>query len=105
MTDANHIRTALERLRDELNARRERIRAHGRDGVPADFAEQAAARENDEVVAALATQVDAELRQVTAALARLERGDYGTCERCGAAIAPARLATLPYAAHCAACAD
>lgn len=105
MMDTTSIRARLEALRDELSARRERIQAHGRDGVPADFAEQATARENDEVVAALAVQVDSELRQVGAALARLERGDYGTCTRCGDAIAPARLAALPYAEHCAACAD
>jgi len=104
MTLTDSARARLEALRDELNARRERVRAHGREGVPADFAEQATARENDEVVAALGAQIDAELRQVAAALARLERGDYGRCTRCGEPIAPQRLEVLPYAEHCSACA-
>jgi RNA polymerase-binding protein DksA len=38
------------------------------------------------------------------ALARIDKGTYGTCEACGAAIAEARLEALPFARHCIACA-
>ncbi|MEQ8232789.1 MAG: TraR/DksA C4-type zinc finger protein [Gammaproteobacteria bacterium] len=105
MTDSDQQRTRLETLREELRERRERLAAHGRDGVPADFEEQVTARENDDVVASLKVQVDGELRQVEAALQRLDSGDYGRCTRCGEDIDPARLDVLPWAMHCSACAD
>jgi DnaK suppressor protein len=44
-----------------------------------------------------------ELRQVQSAIARLRRGEYGRCQRCGNDIAPARLEALPYAALCLPC--
>lgn len=101
---SDDMRKRLLDLRDELSARRERIRAHERAGVPADFEEQAKAREDDEVVQALGTQIDAELALIARALARVERGDYGTCTGCGEPIASARLEALPYAEQCTACA-
>ncbi len=105
MSNAEQMRAQLEQLRAELTARRERITAHGRDGVPADLEEQATARENDDVVNSLGVQIDGELRQISAALARLERGDFGRCARCGEDIEPARLEALPYAEHCIRCAE
>jgi DnaK suppressor protein len=44
-----------------------------------------------------------QLAQVDAALARVATGSFGTCVRCGLAIAPARLEALPWAAHCIDC--
>jgi DnaK suppressor protein len=43
------------------------------------------------------------LEAVDAALARLDEGSYGTCIRCGRAIATERLEALPWAAHCIDC--
>src|SRR5437016_289552 len=40
------------------------------------------------------------LSAIDAALARLEQGTYGTCETCGAQIAPARLEAIPWATKC-----
>jgi DnaK suppressor protein len=45
-----------------------------------------------------------EADQIVAALARIEAGHYGVCDMCGAEIAPARLAALPTATRCIACA-
>lgn len=45
-----------------------------------------------------------EAEQIVAALARIESGQYGTCGSCGGDIAPARLAALPTATNCIACA-
>jgi DnaK suppressor protein len=44
-----------------------------------------------------------QLAAVNLALARLDGGTYGTCIRCGRAIAPERLEALPWAAHCIDC--
>ena len=43
------------------------------------------------------------LREVVAALAKVDDGSFGTCERCGEAIADKRLDALPFAKHCIDC--
>lgn len=45
------------------------------------------------------------LREVEAALDRLNRGEYGLCVRCGGAIGPPRLKAVPWAANCIPCQD
>ena len=44
------------------------------------------------------------LKKLQAALQRIEKGTYGVCEACGQAIEPERLAALPIATLCIACA-
>jgi len=46
----------------------------------------------------------ARLDQIAAALARLDAGTYGRCERCGDEIPSARLEIRPWATDCVACA-
>jgi len=46
-----------------------------------------------------------ELRNIEAALKRIEEGDYGYCVDCGEAIAEKRLNYDPAAARCIACAE
>jgi DnaK suppressor protein len=55
-------------------------------------------------VEALVRQARAHLVEVDAALARIEAGTYGTCERCGRPIAVARLEARPVARTCVVCA-
>jgi len=43
--------------------------------------------------------------EAVAALARIERGTFGRCERCGRDIPSERLDAIPYARHCAPCAS
>lgn len=43
------------------------------------------------------------LARVSNALERMDQGRYGTCERCGVEIDPARLEALPYATLCLHC--
>jgi DnaK suppressor protein len=45
------------------------------------------------------------LREVEAALERIENDTYGTCCRCNAPIDPARLRAIPYAPYCMECAE
>jgi DnaK suppressor protein len=56
-------------------------------------------------VAALLDQARRQLAQVEAAIARLEAGQYGRCERCGQPIAAARLTARPAASTCIRCAS
>jgi RNA polymerase-binding transcription factor DksA len=53
---------------------------------------------------ALIRQARRRLADLESALERLRTGDYGRCERCGRAIAPARLAARPAARTCITCA-
>lgn len=45
----------------------------------------------------------AQLASVRAALERVKAGTYGTCAKCGAAIAPERLEYLPDTPYCTGC--
>ena len=56
-------------------------------------------------VAALLDQASRQLREVDAAIGRLEAGEYGQCEQCGQPIAAARLAARPTATTCIRCAS
>ena len=53
---------------------------------------------------ALIEQAERHVTDVRAALARVEEGRYGTCERCGRPIPPERLEARPTARTCVACA-
>jgi len=44
-----------------------------------------------------------ELDEIDAALARIARGTYGTCEECGGAIGRDRLRALPEVRRCEGC--
>lgn len=43
------------------------------------------------------------LKEIDAALERIEKGTFGTCARCGKAIAEDRLDAMPYATLCIDC--
>ena len=49
-------------------------------------------------------RAQAKLKNLEAALQRMEEGTYGVCETCGRAIEPDRLAALPTAILCIVCA-
>ncbi|HEX6596509.1 MAG TPA: TraR/DksA C4-type zinc finger protein [Acidimicrobiales bacterium] len=52
---------------------------------------------------ALSAQARAAVDEIDRALAKLDAGTYGVCERCGEPIKRARLKALPYASMCIAC--
>ena len=52
---------------------------------------------------ALSAQARAAVDEIDRALAKMDAGTYGVCERCGNPIPKARLKALPYAALCLAC--
>ncbi len=60
-----------------------------------------------ETVAAILSRLEGrekhELDEIEDAVVRLEAGSFGLCERCGRAIALARLRAMPTARHCFDC--
>jgi len=56
-----------------------------------------------EVELSLEDNADHLLAAIDSALARLEAGTYGNCERCENAIGPERLEALPWATKCIDC--
>ncbi len=52
---------------------------------------------------ALSAQARAAVDEIDRALAKMDAGTYGVCERCGNPIPKARLKALPYASLCVAC--
>lgn len=107
-----------ERLEQELKEATARLRRLAQDLVDEETAGRAAGSETvaDVVDAAqgaadrdmhFATRslLQARTKRLAAALARLNSGRYGTCEECGEAIAPARLAAMPEVTSCVRCQD
>lgn len=70
------------------------------DPVPKDWEDAAVERQGDEVLSALGTHDAAEIRQIDAALGRIEDGSYGFCVKCGREISEARLNALPATPFC-----
>ncbi len=63
----------------------------------ADFEEQATDQEGDEVIQALDDSGRRELQDIESALARMDAGIYGICERTGGRIPLRRLQLVPTA--------
>lgn len=110
-TDGPVAMTQYETLTNQLNDRLAALKAriHRIDGdlnlpLDADFEEQAVDLEDREAMEAVENAGMLEIQQIRRALARIADGSYGTCARCGAAIAPKRLEVLPTATLCIACA-
>ena len=108
MVDINAARADLVARKAELQDRQERVSRHTRhreDPLPHDFAEQAVELENGETLVALDQELEAELKKVDHAVARIDAGVYLVCESCGEPIGEARLQALPTSATCIDCAS
>ena len=55
-----------------------------------------------DVLATLDEQAQKEIRAISKALARMELGEYGSCEVCGKEIEMERLETIPWTSVCSA---
>jgi len=97
-----------QQLEDRLASLQERLDKVKRDVSAThsvDSAEQAQERENDEVMDVIGHETAQSIREIRAALERIEDGTYGTCQVCGEEIAEGRLRALPEATRCVDCAD
>lgn len=94
----------LETRLAELQARIDGIENELDSHNSPDWEELATQREGDEVLEDLGTAGQLEMRQIAAALQRIDEGDYGVCTKCGAEISEERLDLLPQTPFCRSCA-
>lgn len=90
------VEMAEEALRDDVVSPGElsNLHTHSADQAVEGMDEQIAIAQNEEHL----------LEEVEAALERIERGTYGTCQNCGQTIARERLDAIPYTPLCIECA-
>ena len=107
MSAASHeaLRAELNQKKEELTARLSRISANLRRGYEADSKERAKQLEDNEVVDALGNEARTEVAKISAALRRMDAGDFGICVECGLPIDEGRLKACPYADECIECAE
>jgi DnaK suppressor protein len=115
MAGASIDEVTLARLRRELEQHRSFLRAEivsqGADpnsddatfAEDAGFADRGRSSEERSQVIAVVRALRSNLRDVERALAKMDGGTYGTCERCGDPIAVERLEALPWAVLCIGC--
>ncbi len=96
-------RERLEREREETWRKLERMREYLKYEVDASADEGDPDIYEREKNLALVQSLERKLESITRALRLVEVGMYGTCERCGEAIDPARLEALPDATLCLKC--
>lgn len=104
--DAEIAKARLTELQANVQRRREALAKHidhREEPLSADFSEQAVELENEEVMVAIAEQLDIEIFAIKAAIQRLENGSYGACVDCGTEISVARLEAIPEASECTRC--
>lgn len=104
MSGEDAVRVQLQGRLDVLLKRVVAIAGDLRRPSDRDWQERAIELENDEVLENLDESSRAEVTQVRAALRRLDAGTYGLCARCGQQIGAPRLAAMPSATTCVACA-
>ena len=106
--DETTIRRRLQTRIAVVLRRNEKVegdRRRTRTPLDGDWKDDVVVRENDEVLEALDAEGRAALRQLRAAIRRLDDGVYGRCERCEEPIAPARLDARPEVTTCIVCAS
>ncbi|MHB8709256.1 MAG: TraR/DksA family transcriptional regulator [Desulfuromonadales bacterium] len=74
----------------------------GQDGVP-DIGDMSANAYSRDVLFNLSETQRQQIRDIDAALERIEKGEYGTCMNCGEAIAPRRMEVRPFSRYCIDC--
>lgn len=104
MEDYSKIAEQLRQRLAELTARSTEIEDDLRHPLDADFSEQAIDLADDEALEGVDDVLRAEAQQVRLALTRIDNGTYGTCAKCGKAIALERLKARPIATRCINCA-
>lgn len=103
--DTTKMRARLEARLDSLRERLHEINESLRQPEDDDLEEQAAEIDGDDVLERLSRAGNDEIRQVTAALRRIDAGTYGKCMACGRPITERRLEAIPETETCLECAQ
>jgi DnaK suppressor protein len=106
MTDATtqSLRTTLEEERDSLRSQLAELGYGGKLDYDPNFADSSQVTAERGENEALVQKLVAGLEEVEHALEKFGTDQYGICESCGQAIAPARLEARPEARLCIDCA-
>jgi len=88
----------LEEVQEKYAASREL----GEDNLP-DLADVSSNAYNRELLLNLSEAQHRKMRDIDAALARLEQGEYGICANCGEEISPRRMEVRPFSRYCIDC--
>jgi RNA polymerase-binding protein DksA len=99
---ADALRDLSER-RQALAAHLENAAGEARDASIADVRELSEGSADADFRGRLRDREAAELREINAALARIQAGTYGLCEKCERAIGRQRLRAVPEARLCLTC--
>jgi len=104
--DVENFKRKLLEMRRDLLGQVERKKLYskevGEDGIP-DSGDVAAYSYSKEVLMGLGENERTKLRLVEEALAKIDEGTYGVCERCEEAIPVKRLELLPFTRYCVQC--
>jgi DnaK suppressor protein len=104
--DVENFKRKLLEMRRDLLSLVERNKLYskevGEDGIP-DSGDVAAYSYSKEVLMGLGENERTKLRLVEEALAKIDEGTYGVCERCEEAIPVKRLELLPFTRYCVQC--
>ena len=104
--DVETFKRKLLEMRRDLLGQVERKKLYskevGEDGIP-DSGDVAAYSYSKEVLMGLGENERTRLRLVEEALAKIDEGTYGVCERCEEAIPVKRLELLPFTRYCVQC--
>ncbi|HEX2588890.1 MAG TPA: TraR/DksA C4-type zinc finger protein [Gaiellales bacterium] len=99
--ERERVLAEVQSLRDDLShSIEDLVDEDGNDSHLADSATETLDRGMEQ---SLEDNAENLLAHIDAALARLDEGTYGRCERCGQPIAEERLEALPYATRCIEC--
>lgn len=104
MTDLKTQRTRLLQRLSELDSRLHTIEFELVSHADPDWEEQAAEREDDQMLESMGSKGQQEIARIRAALARMREGSYGVCTKCGNTISAERLEVLPETPFCKSCA-
>jgi DnaK suppressor protein len=105
-------RKTLERFRGELIEKRDELwnkvsrttlRMKGGSDRLADVIDQAAMEYEQTVELVIRSRESEQIREIQAAILRIDQGRFGVCGRCGREIAPKRLLLAPLSRLCTAC--
>jgi DnaK suppressor protein len=104
--DVENFKRKLLEMRRDLLGQVEKKKLYskevGEDGIP-DSGDVAAYSYSKEVLMGLGENERTKLRLVEDALAKIDEGIYGVCERCEEAIPVKRLDLLPFTRYCVQC--